>query len=345
MRRLLRFAGLFLAVSVFLIGCRGPQQAKTPSPAIEVSGNPPKPTAEQLPAVVEQGGAESLKSEEVESPSAEPSGGISPQPNAQPPAEVLKAVRPVTFHEKCDPLLKEFVRDNGIVNYAGLKRKRPELKQLLDEFGKLDPAEYDRWSTEDKIALWINAYNIQMLNIIVQNYPIESSRVARLWWPPNSIRHIQGIWSDYKFLVMDEEFTLSEIERRFFRKQFNDPRVFFAICTASRSSPPLRNEPYTGEKLAGQLDDQARKFLSGPDGLRIDRQSKMVYITALLEPTWFGGEFLDKYGTAKKFKNQQPIVRATLNFILNYIPAGDVNFLEVENYSIKYMTYDWSLNE
>ena len=265
------------------------------------------------------------------------------QPKVEPPK--VEARQTVRFNDNCADILASCVNSEGMVNYKDLKRKKFELKNLLDKFDTLDRNEYNAWPQEDKIAFWINAYNIQMLKIIVDNYPIESSRFYRLFWPPNSIRHIKGIWTDYKFMVMDEEFTLSEIEKRFFHQQFDEPRVFFALSQASISSPPLRNEPYYGYKLYEQLDDQVKKFLSSAEGFRIDRDSKTVYLSAILQSTWFGDEFISKYDTDKKFKDQQPSVRSVLNFITNYITDLDVSFLEVENYTIRYLRYDWSLNE
>ncbi len=251
----------------------------------------------------------------------------------------------VSFHDKCADILKNYVDDKGMVNYKTLKRKKPELNQLLDEFAKLDPNEYNSWSKEDKIAFWLNAYNIKMLKIITDNYPIESQRILRVLWGPDSIRHIDGIWDKYKFIVMDEEFTLKEIEQRFFRKEFDEPRVFFAISYASLSGPPLRNEPYYGYRLYEQLDDQAKKFLSNPLAFRIDRENKIVNLSAIFHPTWYGEEFINKYGTDKKFKDQPPSVRAVLNFATNYISEQDLLFLEKENYSVKYITYNWTLND
>jgi len=281
-------------------------------------------------------GCPPVKPEPVEPPKVEP-------PKVEPPKP--KPLPTVSFLDRCADILENYVDDEGMVDYKTLKRKRFELKKPLDEFDNLDPNEYNTWPEEDKIAFWLNAYNIQMLKIIVDNYPIESSRIHRLFWPPNSIRHIKGIWTKYKFIVMDEEFTLSEIEKRFFRQQFDEPRTFFALSQASLSGPPLRNEPYYGRKLYQQLDDQAKKFLSDPKGFRIDRKEKTVYLSAILQPTWFGKEFISKYGTEKKFKDQPPAVRAVLNFITNYITEHDISFLEVENYSIKYIKYDWTLND
>jgi hypothetical protein len=143
---------------------------------------------------------------------------------------------------------------------------------------------------------------------------------------------------------MDEQFTFAEVEKRFFRDQFDDPRIFFALTSASLSSPPLRNEPYYGRKLSEQLDDQVRRFLSGPLAFIIDREKQRVYLSAMFELSSRGTEFVEKFATDKKFKGHPPPTRAALNFITNYISQKDVSFLEVGNYSVKYMKHDWTIN-
>ncbi|MFA5238721.1 MAG: DUF547 domain-containing protein [Phycisphaerae bacterium] len=252
---------------------------------------------------------------------------------------------PVSYNDKYAEILKNCVDSRGMVDYKTIKLEKPEVNRLLNDFADLDPNFYNSWSKEDKIAFWLNAYNIKMLRIIVDNYPIESQRILRILWGPDSIRHIKGIWDEYKFIVMNEEFTLKEIEQRLFREKFNEPRIFLAMSYASVSSPPLRNEPYYGRRLYQQLDSQAKKFLSSPLAFRIDRENHVVYLSAIFHPSWFGNDFLGKYGTDKKFKDQQPSVRAVLNFAANYISAQDRSFLEIENYSVKYMAYNWNIND
>ncbi|MHC4087024.1 MAG: DUF547 domain-containing protein [Planctomycetota bacterium] len=236
-----------------------------------------------------------------------------------------------------------------MVGYRKLKLKREKLKQLVGEFTKLNRNEYDSWSKEDKIAFWINAYNLRMLHILIDNYPIESYRWLHLLpgWEPDSIRHIDkriGGIKKQKFYVMDEVFTLPQVEEMFSDNKFNEPRAFFALFYATLSSPPLRNEPYSGDKLYKQLDDQAKKFISSPLGFKIDRKKRRVYLSAILQPAWFGSGFISKYGTNKKFKDQEPAVRAVLSFITNHISEQDKHFLEVESYTIEYITYSWRLN-
>jgi hypothetical protein len=263
-------------------------------------------------------------------------------PKTKPPTKVA-------FHDKCAPIFKTFVNDKGMVDYRKLKLKRPELTQLLHEFARLDPNEYNSWPKEDKIAFWINAYNVKMLKTIVYNYPIKPYRILLLLWGPDSIRHIDkridGI-NKQKFTVKQEEFTLQRVVEDVFRKQFDEPRVFFAISGACLSSPPLRNEPYYGHKLYKQLDDQTKRFIAGTRAFKIDKAKKTVHLSAILQPTtWYGNDFISKFGTNKKFKDQKPAIRAVLNFLSNYIPKQDVPFLEMENYSVKPIKYDWRIND
>lgn len=251
----------------------------------------------------------------------------------------------VSFHDKCAGVLKDFVDDRGMVDYKGLRRERYGLRTVLEEFSKLDRRQYRSWPKADKIAFWINTYNLQKLKVVADNYPITpSSRILAAYWGPLNIRHIEAKISRHEFLIMGEQFTFAEVEKRFFRDQFDDPRIFFALTSASLSSPPLRNEPYYGRKLSEQLDDQVRRFLSGPLAFIIDREKQRVYLSAMFELSSRGAEFVEKFATDKKFKDHPPPTRAALNFITNYISQKDVSFLEVGNYSVKYMKHDWTIN-
>lgn len=249
------------------------------------------------------------------------------------------------FHNKCADIFKQYVNDRGLVDYRTLTRKKLELKAVLAEFDNLDPNLYESWSREDKIALWINAYNIQMLKIITDNYPIKPSRILVIFWGHRSILYIDGIWTKYKFKVMDGVYTLSEVDKQILRKRFGDPRVFFALSRASLSGPPLRNEPYYGSRLDKQLDDQVKKFLADPLAFSVHENKQKVYLWPLFQISEYGKEFIPKYGIDRKFKEQVPATRAVLNFITNYVSEDVVSFLEVGNYAVQFIKYDWTLND
>ncbi|MBW8002815.1 MAG: DUF547 domain-containing protein [Planctomycetes bacterium] len=295
--------------------------------------------------------AKPVKSEEKQpliTQPAEPEAAITQVPEIVTPTEPKKTKTLPDYYDKYAVLLKKYVNDNGMVDYAKLRRKRPEIKNLLDHLAKLDPKTYQSWSKEDKIALWINAYNIQMLNVITKNYPIESSRFMRVLWPPTSIRHVDrniGGIKKQKFIVMDEEFTLEEIEKRFLRDQFDEPRALLAITHASLSSPIPRNKPYSGNELDKQLDEQVRNFLSSEKGFRIQRNKSVVALSAIFQASWHGKYFVSKYNTNKKFKNYETNQRAVLNFVSKYVSRRNANYLELENYEVAFIKYDWRLND
>ena len=276
----------------------------------------------------------------TEQPAQKPAQSNAAEPNSQTESKTANELC-----NKCTALLSKYVDNDGFINYRLLLRKKLELLDILDSFKTLNRKDYDSWSRNDKIALWINAYNLELTKIILDNYPIESTRILRLFWPPNSIRHIRGIWDEHKFIIMDEEFTLQTIENRYFRDEFDEPRAFLAIFYASVSGPPLRNEAYCGKDLSGQLDEQVKKFLSKSQEFRINRDSGVVSISSILIPSWQGAKFISKYGTDLKFKSQEPAVRAVLNLMIKYIPQPDVDYLETGNYTIEYINYDWTLND
>jgi len=274
-----------------------------------------------------------------------------PEPNITDSNTVKPALR-VTFHDKCAKILNAVVDKSGMVHYRKVKLRRTMLEKILDDFAILDRKVYDAWPTNDKIAFWINAYNMQMLRIIADNYPIKTNRFSLRFWPPSSIRHIAptnkiGVskWDKYKFYVIDEEFTLSEIEERLFRKQFKDPRALFALTHATLSGPLLADMPYYGDTLSAQLDEQVKRFLTKPRAFKIDRQKKILQISALFQERWYGKDFVEKYGTDLKFKQQKKTVRAVLSFINKYVSPDDTRFLEIENYTIGYINYDWRAND
>jgi hypothetical protein len=236
------------------------------------------------------------------------------------------------------------VDDRGMVDYADLKEHPAELNAFLDRIARLDPAEYDRWSDPDKIAFWINAYNAITLRTIIDHYPIKSGGwIASLRFPTNSIRQIDGAWDKLTRTVMGKAMTLDEIEHETLRKKFHEPRIHMTLVCAAMGCPPLRNEPYVGATLDEQFADQTRKFLSNDKKFRIDRRRKTVYLSSIFK--WFGEDFIAKYGTDSKFAGHSEAERAVLNYLSDYLPLPDARWLGLARYDIKYLDYDWSLNE
>jgi hypothetical protein len=240
-------------------------------------------------------------------------------------------------------VLKDHVDDNGMVNYKKLKATPQKLNALITAMSKVDQKSYERWNKEEKIALWINAYNALTLKAIVDNYPIKSSFFRSRIYPKNSIRQIPGVWSKIKFNVMGQDLTLGHIEHEILRKKFNEPRIHTAMVCAAMGCPPLLNKPYIAQRLNEQLDERTRRFITNPTKFRIDRNTGVVYLSPIFK--WFKGDFVNKYALDKNISKHGKEVSSVLNFIAGHLEKPDRDYLLAGNFKIKYLKYDWSLNE
>lgn len=240
-------------------------------------------------------------------------------------------------------VLKSYVDDKGMVNYKDLKADPAKLEAFVAAMDKLDPNSYSKWNKNDKIAFWLNAYNALTLKAIIDNYPIRSSFFRSTIYPKNSIRQIVGVWNEITFDVMGSDYTLEHIEHKILRKEFKKPGIHVALVCAAMACPPLRNEPYTGEKLDAQLDDQARKFLADPDKFHIDRDKRRLYLSPILK--WFAGDFAAVYDDKEKMASRTKAESAVLSFVSEHVEKDDREYLLENKYKIKYLKYDWSLNQ
>ena len=198
------------------------------------------------------------------------------------------------YHEYA-VLLAEFVDKKGLVDYRGLKQNRSSLDNFSLSLERVDSESYDGWKEGDQVALWINAYNALTLKAIVAHYPIESSFLASLRFPKNSIRQISGVWDKLLFSVRNEKVTLDQIEHRILRARFKEPRIHVALVCAAMGCPPLRDQPFIGSRLDAQLNDQSRRFLADPKKFVIDRDRARVFLSPILK--CYKKNFLPMYAT------------------------------------------------
>lgn len=239
-------------------------------------------------------------------------------------------------------VLDRYVDDRGLVDYAGLKAHPERLEAFVDELGSITRATYDRWSDDAKIAFWLNAYNALTLELIVHHYPIKPLEREDPEYPPNSIRHIPGAWTEVTFPVMGEPMTLDHIEHGILREKFEEPRIHMALVCAAVSCPPLRRSPYRADSLSDQLDDQARRFLARPGNFRIDRDRDVVWLSSIFD--WFAADFVGKYGESEVGRLDEARDTA-VDFISRYVGPADRAYLETGDYEVEYTEYDWTLNE
>jgi hypothetical protein len=98
--------------------------------------------------------------------------------------------------------------------------------------------------------------------------------------------------------------------------------------------PPLRNEPYIGDKLQEQLDDQARRFLTNSAKFKIERADSRIYLSPIFK--WFAVDFIKKYGPKKNIGSYDKEESAVLNFIASYLDKAQKDFVHAGMFKIKY---------
>lgn len=224
-----------------------------------------------------------------------------------------------------DALLKKHVKtttiDGVMLNAIAYKdlNTDPGFKRVVDG---LKTASLDVLKTqEEKLTFWINVYNVLAVKVVVDNYPVKSIKDV------GSV--FKAVWKRPAGVVAGKEHTLNEVEHEILRKM-GDPRIHVAIVCASVSCPDIRKEAYIAERLNEQLDDQMRKFLENSGkGLRIDEKKKRIYLSAIFK--WFKEDFEPRGGV--------------ISFVSQYVASAQKKNFQEFGKKIKYLDYNWDLNE
>jgi hypothetical protein len=133
---------------------------------------------------------------------------------------------------------------------------------------------------------------------------------------------IKDVWHYKFFKIAGVEMSLDEVEHSILRKEFEEPRIHFAINCASVSCPPLLNEAFMSANLENQLTRVTTTFINDPTRNKISSQS--AQLSSIF--SWFKGDFTKK-GTLIEFLNRYAKVKLS--------PNARITFME----------YNWNLNE
>ena len=223
------------------------------------------------------------------------------------------------YENDLDALLKTHVKtvtQSGIqfnaVNYTNWG-KDPRHAKVRDEILKTNPNTLK--SKNDKLAYWINAYNVLTVDLITREKETKSIKnLGTLFNSP---------WKKFSWKINGKAHTLDGIEHKIIRPM-NEPRIHFAINCAAKSCPDLRREAYRSNKLNGQLQHQVNLTLNNATkGFKSTNGNKAVKVTKVMD--WF----------AKDFN------KGNLNSWLQPYKKQFVN----ANTKIGFFDYDWSLNK
>ncbi len=193
---------------------------------------------------------------------------------------------------------------------------------------------------EERIAFWVNLYNVIVIHGVVE-LDIR-----------NSVREVRRFFRRIRYVIGENEYTPDDIEHGILRAnrkpphslfrvfgsgdprlshslEEEDPRIHFALVCASSSCPPI--DLYTAENLGRELDQAGRSFLNG-GGLVLNREENTVVLSRIFK--WYGEDFGEDRGA---------ILRRLSGFLYDS-DAGDFLKRHAEDVKVEYQEYDWRLN-
>jgi len=215
-----------------------------------------------------------------------------------------------------DALLAEHVDDAGFVDYRALKADPARLDRYLDYLADVD---LDAMTRDERLATLINAYNAFTLRLILDHYPVESIKDI-----PTAHRWVAKRWN-----LGGRTVSLDDIEHGIIRKQFDEPRIHFAVVCAAVDCPPLRREAYTAARLDAQLEDQTRYVHNHDRWLRYQPGGGTIHLTSLYK--WYGEDF-DGHADS------------LLDYVARYHAPLRQALAGGDEPAIRYLDYDWALN-
>jgi hypothetical protein len=224
---------------------------------------------------------------------------------------------------KLNVLLGEYIDSEGNVDYSSLEREG-EVQRYVDGLKNADPEKMDE---NERLAFWINAYNMLTIYGILRELEKDESFAKK--GNKSYIRRINFFYRS-KYEVGGRKISLYKMENEILRKEFAEPRIHFALNCGSASCPLLKDGLYSADNLDAELEAAATLFVRSPSGTWLDREKGVLHLSSIFK--WYSNDFEKASGSA-------------LNFVKKYMADQDRKYLESNpGLKIEYQPYDWGLN-
>ncbi|RDX61310.1 grx, partial [Mucuna pruriens] len=227
--------------------------------------------------------------------------------------------------------------DGRRVDYTSIHGSE-EFKRYLRIVEELQRVEISDSSREEKLAFFINLYNMMAIHAII------------VLGHPDGALERRKLFGEFKYVIGGSTYSLSAIQNGILRgnqrppynlkKPFGakdkrmrvalpypEPLIHFALVYGTRSGPALRC--YSPGKIDEELLDAARNFLRN-GGVVIDLTAKAVNASKILK--WYSIDF---------GKNEVEVIK----HVSNYLDPADsevlLDLLATSELKVTYQPYDW----
>ena len=224
-------------------------------------------------------------------------------------------------------LYQQFLQNNrkdnlpsGIAGFDYANISASDKALLKQHFAKMQAVNITQYNDDEQLAFWINLYNVVVLDMILEFYPIKAFTLIE-------VKSEQPVWKMQRAKMMDLALSLDNIQHDILREKFDDWRILNGLNIAAVSSGPWQEKPFTGTDISAQLDAHTKQLFTYELTANMPETNILRLIAGL---QWYAQDFLD--------------AGLTLDDILQqYLPdklkkqLGDVQ--EIEYF------YDWRLNQ
>ncbi len=233
-------------------------------------------------------------------------------------------------HEAFTAVLHAIVDDEGLVDYEALRHDPVGLYQCLAWAEAYSPRNTPGFfpADADRFAYWLNTYNMLVLHAVLDSYPVGSLL---------QVKPVGRVFYALRFPIGGQMLTLEEIEHGIIRPTFRDPRSHFALSPATLGGPCLRNEAYLPDRLEEQLEEQARRFMTDEEKVRVNVMDRVVEVSTIFK--WFSHDFTDWLQAVAPDKPADVTA-----YILPYLSDVGRTVVIDDEYPLRYIGYDWRLN-
>ena len=185
-------------------------------------------------------------------------------------------------------ILADVVTADGLVRYGRLNDTHDAaFRSVLKAVEDFDARTLV--TQEEKLAFWMNAYNVQMLQNIRET-PTVQDIIADNYGDP---------FFKTAYRTAGRDMTLDELEHVILRRQASeadfvawqvgqlDPRIHVGLNCAAVSCPRLRQQAFTAANVDAELNAAMRDFANGPAHFR--QEGDAFVLSSLID--WFGADF------------------------------------------------------
>lgn len=171
-------------------------------------------------------------------------------------------------------------------NYGGLKANATDTAKLRGYIKSFSGVNPDALGPDQAIAYYTNLYNALTIDLIIQNYPLDSIRKAKVY-NGKKVGGFVGPWKKVVTVVNGQTISLDALEHQVLRVRYPSPYVHYMVNCASVGCPNLLDRAWEADSYQALRKKAAFDYINSPRGVVIT--PKGLVVSSIYK--WFNDDF------------------------------------------------------